>query len=110
MSQEPKTIATFGTAEEAHMALNVLQDAGIVSYLEETNVPGALGLSGSTMCEVNLQVAEEDEARALEVLAQETVVPQADTAPARICPKCRAALSPGFDVCWSCQSPVEENS
>jgi hypothetical protein len=68
MSQEPKTIATFGTAEEAHMALNVLQDGGIVAYLEDTNVPGALGLSGSLMCEVNLQVAEADEARAREVL------------------------------------------
>jgi hypothetical protein len=74
MSAQPKTIATFATAEEAHVALNVLQSAGIVAFLEDTNVPGALGLSGSMMCEVNLRVAEENEARALEVLAQETKI------------------------------------
>jgi hypothetical protein len=109
MSQQPKTIATFGTPEEAHMALNVLQDAGIASYLENVNVSGALGLSGSMMCEVNLQVAEEDETRALEVLAKETAVPEG-SATARTCPKCGAALPPGFDVCWSCESPKNDDS
>jgi hypothetical protein len=106
MSQEPRTIATFGTAEEAHMAFNVLQNAGIIAYLEDTNVPGALGLSGSKMCEVNLQVAEEYEARSLEILAQETAIPQ-DSAMAQTCPKCGAKLPPGFEVCWSCQSPKD---
>jgi hypothetical protein len=109
MSQEPKTITTFGTAEEAHMALNVLQNAGIVSYLEDTNVAGALGLPGSTMCEVKLQVAEEDEARAREVLAQETVSSE-PSATARTCPKCGVALPSGFDVCWSCESPKVSDS
>jgi hypothetical protein len=91
------------------MALNVLQDAGIASYLENVNVSGALGLSGSMMCEVNLQVAEEDEARALDVLAQETTFPEA-SATARTCSKCGAALPSGFDVCWSCESPKDNYS
>jgi hypothetical protein len=110
MPQEPKTIATFLTAEEAHMASNVLQDAGIVSYLEDANISGALGLSGSLMCEVNLQVAEADRQRAIAVLAQAKAAPQGEPATARRCPKCGAEFSPGFDVCWSCGSPMDNGT
>jgi hypothetical protein len=89
------------------MASNVLQDAGIVSYLEDANVPGGLGLAGSMMCEVNLCVAEADQERAIEVLAREKSAPQAEPATARPCPKCGAEVPIGFDVCWSCESPMD---
>jgi len=108
MLQEPKTIATFSSEEEAHLAANVLQDAGIVSYLEEANVPGALGLSGSMMCEVNLCVAEADQQRAREVLAREKAAAADESATTRCCPKCGADVAAGFDVCWSCEAPLED--
>ena len=110
MSHQPKTIATFATAEEAHMALNVLQNAGIASYMDGVNISGALGLAGSLMCEVNLQVAEDDEQRALEILAQEKAAPQGDSATVQHCPKCGAEVPPGFEVCWFCESPMDSDS
>ena len=89
------------------MASTVLQNAGIVSYLEDVNISGALGLSGSIMCEVNLLVAEADQQRAIEVLAREKAAPQGEAAAARRCPKCGADVPSGFEVCWSCQSPMD---
>jgi hypothetical protein len=110
MTPQSKTIATFATPEEAHIAIGVLQNAGIVAHLEDTNVPGALGLAGSLMREVNLRVAEEDEARARDVLAQETATPPEDATSARACPKCGAPIPRGFDTCWSCESPKDDSS
>jgi hypothetical protein len=107
MSLELKTVATFGTTEEAHLASSVLQDAGIESFLEGTNFAGALGLPGSMMCEVKLQVAEEDAQRAEEIIGQEKAVAPNGPATARHCPQCGADIMPGFAVCWSCEQPVD---
>jgi ribosomal protein L40E len=106
MSLQLKTIATFATAAEAHIARNVLESEGIAAYLDFTNIAGALGLSGSIMCEVKLQVAEADQERARELLAQRTTHLQAIAGNSRICPKCGAKVPPDFEVCWSCQSPL----
>ena len=107
MSQEPKTIATFVSAEEAQLAANALENAGIKSYLEEANVPGALGLAGSLMCEVNLCVAEADQQRAIEVLAQEKAAPKGPSDATWRCPKCGADVPLGFELCWSCEAPTD---
>jgi hypothetical protein len=106
MSSQLKTIATFATAEEAHLARNVLEGEGITAFLDATNISGALGLSGSVMCEVKLDVADVDEQRALEILAQKPTIMPAATADIRICPKCGAEVPTGFEVCWSCQSSL----
>ena len=82
MSRQLMTIATFATAEEAHLARNVLRNEGVVAYLDAENVAGALGLPGSLMCEVKLQVAEGDAQRATEVLAQEASLPPDNALPA----------------------------
>ncbi|MBU4271646.1 MAG: DUF2007 domain-containing protein [Planctomycetes bacterium] len=70
MSLQLKIIATFATVEESHVALNILQNEGVAAYLDATNIAGALGLSGSLMCVVKLQVAEADERRARDILAR----------------------------------------
>ena len=106
MSLQLKTIATFATAEEAHIARNVLKGEGVAAYLDSVNIAGALGLSGSVMCEVKLQVGEVDEKRAQDILAQKTTILQEAAGNTRICPKCGAEVPPGFEVCWSCQSPL----
>lgn len=106
MSLQLKTIATFAAAEEAHIARNVLMIEGVAAYLDSANIAGALGLSGSIMCEVKLQVGEADEQRAREILAQKTTILQDAAGNIRICPKCGAEAPPSFEVCWSCQSPL----
>ena len=106
MSLRLKTIATFTTVEEAHLARSFLESEGVAAFLDSTNVVGALGLSGSLMCEVKLQVAEVDEQWAREILAQKSTIVQDTAGKIRICPKCGADVPPGFEVCWSCQSSL----
>lgn len=107
MSLQLKTIATFSTIEEAHLALNVLQNEGIAAYLDATNVSGALGLAGSIMCEVKLQVAETDERRAREILAEKSVTQQSGDGSVRICKKCGVEVPSNFEICWSCETPID---
>lgn len=107
MSSQLKTIATFATAEEAYLARNVLESEGVAAFLDSTNISGALGLTGSVMCEVKLQVAEADELRACEILAQKPMLMPESVENVRVCPKCGAEVPAGFDVCWSCQSSLD---
>jgi len=107
MSRQLTTIATFATAEEAHLARNVLENESIAAYLDAENVAGALGLRGSLWCEVKLQVAEGDAQRAGEVLARAAIISQDNAKNSRTCRKCGAAVPSGFEVCWSCQAPLD---
>ena len=113
MSLKLKTIAIFDTVEESHIVLNVLQNEGVAAYLNATNVAGALGLSGSLMREVKLQVAEADEHRARDILARKTAIRQGGGGVVRICQECGAKVPSNFEMCWSCQAPIDgedENS
>lgn len=95
------TIASYLMPEDAGPARAALDDAGIASYLECENATGMLSLYSNAMGGVKLQVAEEDEAAAREILAGATASPD-DEAQTQTCPHCQADNPAGFEVCWSC--------
>jgi hypothetical protein len=106
MNSRLKTIAAFSTPEDAEVARIALENEGIASYLEGATTVGMLWHCGNAVGGVKLQVAEGDAQRACEVLAREKVSGEDGTAEAGVCPKCGADLPPGFEVCWSCESPA----
>jgi hypothetical protein len=105
MSSQLTTIADFLTPEDAEVARLALQDEGILSFLENATTVGMVWYWGNAVGWVKLQVPEADAERARAVLAQKGV--GADN---RTCSSCGASLPPNFDVCWSCQTPVDVES
>lgn len=105
MSSQLKTIATFAMPEDAEVARLALEDEGIASFLENATTVGMVSWWGNAVGWVKLQVSEADEGRARAILAQKRVGPDTHR-----CFKCGASLPPNFDVCWSCQTPVDVES
>jgi hypothetical protein len=68
MSQRLITIATFDTVVEGNLALNRLEDAGIVAFLADEEV-GAIWTLANAIRGIKLQVEESDADEALVVLA-----------------------------------------
>ena len=104
MNRSLKTIAAFPTPEDAEVARIALEDEGIASFLEGATTVGMLWHVGGALGGVKLQVAEADAQRARGILAKTVAAP----AEGRTCDHCGANLPPGFDVCWSCESSVED--
>lgn len=102
MSSQLKTIADFLTPEDAEVARLALEDEGIASFLENATTLGMVWYWGNATGWVKLLVPEADAERARAILAQKGV-----GANARRCSKCGAGLPPNFDVCWSCQTPID---
>jgi hypothetical protein len=101
-----KTIAAFLTPEDAEVAKIALDDEGIESFLEGAATVGMLWYAGNALGGVKLQVAEADVQRAKEILAQTDV----SSTEAWTCQHCGEKVPLGFNVCWSCESPVEDSS
>jgi len=117
MSGNLKIIAEYGTPEEAHLLRNRLEAAGIQGFLENEITASAWHLSNA-LGGVKLLVAEEDLEAARAVLAPSAERPTAtvraedglrrDRRPdSWTCPKCRATVDAGMDVCWACGATAE---
>ena len=118
MSGSLKIIAEYGTPEEAHLLRNRLEAAGIQGFLENETTASAWHLSNA-LGGVKLLVAQEDLEAAREVLALSAGQPTAAAARAEgqlrwyrppeswTCPKCRAQVDAGMDVCWACGTTAE---
>ncbi len=111
MSDKFVTLATFGTATEAHVVKNALEAAGIQGYLlgeELTNMNWGLG---TALGGVQLQVAEPDLERAAAVLERQPARPKpagppdASFAETRTCPECGQSFSADCDYCPACGPP-----
>jgi hypothetical protein len=105
MEHRLKTVAAFMTPEGAEVARLALEDAGIESFLEGAAAVGALWYAGNALGGVKVQVAEADVPRAREILANEEFL----SAEGRTCRHCGAYLPAGFNICWSCQAPVQDS-
>jgi hypothetical protein len=62
------TIATFGTAEEAYLAKNLLAEEGVASFVEEAGMSGLL--PNNPLFGAKLQVAEDMVDRARHILKE----------------------------------------
>jgi hypothetical protein len=105
MERQLKTIATFLAPEEAEIAQSALEAEGIAAYLEGASTVGMTWIFSNAVGGVKLQVVEADEQRARDILAEHPAVADTRASPG-VCPKCGANLPPGFEVCWSCSSPM----
>lgn len=103
-----KTIATFLTPEDANLARCILDGEGISSYLECETTIGMVWWWSNAAGGVKLQVAEADEQRAREILAEDSA-PENTSEAVRICSHCGEEIPQGFDICWSCESPVNDD-
>lgn len=83
-----KTIATFSKAEEAHLLRMRLEAGGIPAYLLDENIVQVNWLYSNAIGGVRVQVAEEDVAKALELM-NEAGAPL-DDAVAIPCPYCHS--------------------
>jgi hypothetical protein len=101
MERSLQTIAAFSTPEDAEVARLALQDEGIESFLEGATTVGLLWHVGA-LGGVKLQVAQADVPRARASLAKTAVSPIGGGT----CSHCGASLPQGFDVCWSCDTPI----
>jgi hypothetical protein len=97
------TIATFGHAWEAHLAVGKLESEGIRAVLADENVVSASGgIYNNAIGGVKLQVAQQDVPQALAVL------PERVRGRIVVCPKCGLTdtrpmeLSPGMKMLCLC--------
>ena len=74
MSQRLVTIATFSFPQEAYIFKTKLESQGIQSYIEDEYVVTMMWLYSLAVGGVKLKVRESDEARAIEIISQETCV------------------------------------
>ncbi len=103
------TVGRFSAIANAVIAKNYLESLGIACQLAgETAFES---IYGYPLSDVQLQVEEEDVARAEEALATIEDDAESDAAGSAIvggkCCECGAEVEPGFDVCWSCGKSLE---
>ena len=104
-----KTIATFLTPEDAEVARIALLDEDIEASLENANTVGMVWYYGNATGWVKLQVSEDDEQRARNILTQAAARSEVES-PGVACSRCGAELPPGFRVCWSCGADATAES
>jgi len=63
-----KVVATYRKPEEAHLARSVLEGSGIAAYVRDEFTVTANFFYSAVIGGVRLEVADEDHARALDVL------------------------------------------
>jgi len=109
MSVRLVTIASFGQPEDAYVARNQLERAGIPAVITEASSAGTLWHLGSATGGAKLQVSEADAQRARQFLLETVSDPDRhDLSGYWRCLPCQEIVDPGFDVCWSCSRPKEE--
>ncbi len=98
-----KRVYSGGTLADVAHAQNLLEHAGIRSFLKNVNLGGALGDLPFLDCAPEVWVLVDSEAaRAEEVLRDAHAATPAATAGPWRCAQCREQNEPQFAVCWSC--------
>lgn len=88
--------------QAAHLA-NALNAAGIACEVRNTTLSGAIGDIPWLECAPQVWIRDaRDEARALALLAELAVAPDA---PAWQCAQCQETIEPQFGACWNCGTP-----
>jgi hypothetical protein len=90
----------------AIQAKNWLETEGVTAGVEGGNVNTALSHVGSALSGVRLLVAEQDYARARELLVRYGEKNSLRTS--WYCGECQETNEPSFDLCWSCGKVREE--
>lgn len=102
-------IVFAGSVFDATLAKNLLESAGIESFLLDEQmgrlIPSYISAFGAGAVKVAVRPTDEDES--LEVLsASRESLPEADGN--WDCPRCGEAIEAQFGECWSCQAPRPE--
>ncbi len=120
MARELKTVAKYGTPEEAHLLRNRLEEAGIRVFLEGESMAAWAWHFANALGGVKVLVSEEQYPAAMAVLAgrrpEETGDPAAPTEAPRdedrpswtwTCPNCRTEIDAAMDICWACGTAAD---
>ena len=89
-------------AEVGHLK-NLLEQAGIVCWIKNEQLVGALGEIPFLECQPELWVVVDEQAADAKALIQDALTPtvSANAAPWR-CRQCGASNEPQFAACWQC--------
>src|SRR5262249_51823001 len=97
------------TAVEAGLVRSRLEAEGIPACLADDEVVGMIGVLAHAMGGVKVQVPRGYEQQGANVLAEERSAGPAPVA-AGVFPHCGSETEPGFEACWSCGRPLEDQS
>ena len=92
-------------ADVAHIQ-NLLEQAGIRSFLKNVNLGGGLGDLPFLDCQPELWVLVDSEAARAEIVIRDALAPPPAASPGSSgpwrCAQCREQNEPQFAACWSC--------
>ena len=98
-----KRVYSGGTLADVAHAQNLLEHAGIRSFMKNVNLGGALGDLPFLDCAPELWVLVDADAKPAQRVLREALSAQLPPgAAAWRCPQCREPNDPQFGVCWSC--------
>ena len=107
--QDGLVIVFAGSVFDATLAKNLLESAGIESFLLDEQmgrlIPGYISAFGVGAVKVAVRPADEEES--LEVLSVSGESPPEEGGQWN-CPHCGEAIEAQFGACWSCQTPRPE--
>lgn len=112
---QPVTLKTFTTGPEAHVAAIVLREQGIRSVVTDEATATWFWKYSNAIGGVKLQVAEVNAPLASKILTEAGYyedgsqrVDEQDQKPDWSCQQCGAEVDGGFEICWSCESPIDQ--
>ena len=104
--QDDLAIVFAGSVFDATLAKNLLESAGIESFLLDEQmgrlIPSYISAFGAGAVKVAVRPADENESR--DVLSASWESPPAEGGSWN-CPQCGEAIEAQFGECWSCQTP-----
>jgi hypothetical protein len=83
---------------------NLLEQAGIGSFVKNAALTGALGELPFFACEPELWVLRDDDAERAAAVIREALTPAPVSGFAWRCPRCGETNEAQFAVCWSCNA------
>ena len=104
------TIAKYGSPQDAQLTKSVLEGQGIRACVVDDATTGWLWYLGTALGGAKLQVSKRDVELAKDTLWDIQAEDRSSCARPWVCPLCGADVDAGFDVCWSCESPMGELS
>jgi Putative prokaryotic signal transducing protein len=108
MSDELVTVARCATPVEAGLLRSRLEAQGIPACLADDEAVGMLGVLANAMGGVKVQVPRAYEQQALAVVEEEPGAGPARGGAVGACPHCGRETEPGFEACWFCGRPLED--
>ena len=104
------TIALYGSRQEASIAKCALDAENIQTYLIGAETTNTVWYVDVALDGVKLRVSQWDVDKATQVLA--AILSTGETIAIGLwkCPQCGADVDSGFESCWSCNAPYDEQS